>query len=171
MFNNQSRKFFAPGELTFQLGYSDGKFAAEAKGVKITMPEDYDGILGIGSMGKDWALVQLDHAVGTPDIVLPLREMAPQRGAEVSLGGYAKDHIEVLLADQTCHVTGIMSDRNGIPMLRHDCSATHGVSGAPLLVHDPKGWTIGGIEVVGGDNGGGATVVYDAREAMEKMKK
>jgi protease YdgD len=171
VFNNQSRQFFAPGDLHFLLGYSEGKFAAEAVGTAVIKPDDYDGVLAIGSMGKDWALIKLDHEIGTPDIILPLREISPMGGTPVSLGGYAKDHIETLMADQECAITGLMSDRSGMPMLRHNCNATHGVSGAPLLVHDPGGWAIAGIEVVGSDNGGGATVLYDVREAMQKLKK
>ena len=67
---------------------------------------------------------------------------------------------------------GLMLDQKGMPLIHHDCTATHGVSGAPLLIHGEAGWTVGGIEVVGTSNaGGGASALYNVIAAMAKMAK
>ena len=50
-------------------------------------------------------------------------------------------------ADLHCRITGATADARGRRMLRHDCAATHGVSGAPMLVRTATGWTIVGINV------------------------
>lgn len=171
VFNSQSREFFAAEELQFFLGYSEGKFVDQAKGKRVIRPDSYDPILAIGSMGNDWALVELDRPIGTPDRVLPMRTKAPTGGEMVALGGYSKDKIEFLMADLQCRVLGLMSDRSGMPLIRHNCTATHGVSGAPLLIKDGDEWFIGGIEVVASQSSGGAAVLYDVREAMDKMAK
>jgi protease YdgD len=172
VFNPSSHQPAAPGSLHFKLGYANGHFDAEANGTRVITNNDYDPILPIGSMGKDWALVQLDSPIGSPNRFLPLRGQAPDIGASVMLGGYSKDHVEELMADRDCHVLGLMSDHDGYPLIRHSCTATHGVSGAPLLVHDREGWSIGGIEVVAGlGAGGGASVLYEAKAQLEKMEK
>ena len=172
VFSPQSRKQYAAQDLHFLLAYSEGKFTADARGTRIIIPDSYDPILAIGSMGNDWALVELDKPIGTPDRILPMRARAPVAGDSVALGGYAKDKIEFLMADLRCHALGLILDRNGIPLIHHNCSATHGVSGAPLLIRDGDTWVIGGIEVVASPtHGGGAAVLYAVHEAMEKLGK
>jgi len=172
VFGPQTRQLIPPASLHFMLAYSDGRYQAEAYGTHITVSDEYDPVLSIGTMGNDWALVQLDHAIGQDGRFIPLGEHAPKAGDEVALGGYAKDHIEILTVDLHCHVLGLMLDHKGMPLIRHDCTATHGVSGAPLLIHGDTGWTVGGIEVVGTSNaGGGASALYDVITAMAKMAK
>ncbi|TAK99047.1 MAG: trypsin-like serine protease [Rhodospirillaceae bacterium] len=172
VFSPQTRQLVPPSSLHFMLAYSEGRYQAEAFGTHITVPDDYDPVLGIGTMGNDWALVRLDHAIGQSDGFIPLSAHAPTAGVEVALGGYAKDHIEFLTVDLHCHVLGLILDQKGMPLIHHDCMATHGVSGAPLLMHGEAGWTIGGIEVVGTSNaGGGASALYDVITAMAKIAK
>ncbi len=171
VFHPFTHQLFPAEALHFQLAYAEGKYEAEANGVRITVPDNYDPVLSIGTMGNDWALVEIDRPIGEPDSILPMRDRAPRAGDTVALGGYAKDQIERFLVDLHCRVRGLLSDRNGVPMIHHDCTATHGVSGAPLLIEDAAGWTIGGVEVVGSANsGGGASVLYEARKALENLR-
>jgi hypothetical protein len=63
-----------------------------------------------------------------------------------------------------------MFDVNGMPLIRHNCAATQGVSGAPLLIQDGADWFIGGIEVVGTQGGiGGAAVLHEVHKAIENL--
>jgi protease YdgD len=66
----------------------------------------------------------------------------------VRLGGYSQDRNEIIMADTDCRITGAGLDRGGHKLLRHDCVATRGASGAPLLLPgDGGGWRIAGLEV------------------------
>ena len=135
------------------------------------MSDDWDPLLNIRTMGNDWAIVELDKPIGAPDLFLPIRDQTPPIGQAVVLGGYSKDHIEELMADQQCHVDRLITDKEGLPLIHHDCTGTHGVSGAPLLVHDPRGWSIGGVDVVASStSGGAATVLTMVRERVEKLR-
>lgn len=172
VFDPRTRRLFPPQDIHFKLGYSEGRYTAEARGTRVTVAERYDPTQGIGTMGDDWALVELDQPIGIPDRVLRLRTRALAAGDVVALGGYARERIEVLMVDAPCRVVGSMSDKNGVGLFRHDCTATQGVSGAPLLIEDGAEWLIGAIEVVGAPNaGGGAAALDDARTAMERLSK
>ncbi len=172
VFGGLRKNAINPGDLHFYLAYSSGKFEAEATGVRVITADDYDPILAIGSMGKDWALVELDKPIGLPDRILTLRKQTPQPGDDIALGGYAADNIETFLVDLHCSVLGLMSDKSGMPLVRHSCTATHGVSGAPLMVRESGGgWTVGGIEVVGSAQSGGASVLVEVKEALDKIVK
>jgi protease YdgD len=172
VFSAQTRQLIPAHSLHFLLAYSEGKYTADAFGTRITVSKDYDPVLAIGTMGDDWALVELDRPIGQPNNFLPITLRSPSVGDDVALGGYAKDHPEILMVDLHCHVLGVMLDRKGMPLIRHDCSATHGVSGAPLLMRNSGGWEIGGIEVVESANaGGGASVLYEVAQAMAQSGK
>jgi hypothetical protein len=42
-------------------------------------------------MSKDWALVELDQAIGTPDNILTMQKQTPAAGDTAALGGYANE--------------------------------------------------------------------------------
>ncbi len=91
--------------------------------------------------GADVALVTLADPIGTD--VLRLATADPPVGAPVMLGGYNQDRDEVIEADRHCHVRGALQGR-----LIHDCAATFGTSGAPLLGRAADGtWRIVGLQV------------------------
>ena len=50
------------------------------------------------------------------------------------LGGYQQGHPLVLRADTDCRIVGRLTDAAGCLPLGHDCTATMGVSGAPLPI-------------------------------------
>jgi protease YdgD len=51
----------------------------------------------------------------------------------------------VLLADAGCQVLGL-SASGPAAMLLHDCAATRGASGAPVLARGPEGgWAVAGV--------------------------
>ncbi len=69
-------------------------------------------------------------------------------GTAAVLGGYNQDHAEVIEADAHCAVTGLARDRQGGALLLHDCSATRGTSGGPLLLRGENGGLLlAGIQV------------------------
>jgi protease YdgD len=170
VFNGRTRRYFKPQELHFFLAYSEGSYSADAKGTRLIIADEYDPILNIGTMGNDWALIVLDKAIGTPETILPLKQKTPERGHVAALGGYANDMIENLMADPQCNVLGLMFDRDGLPLIAHNCVATQGVSGAPLVIKEGSQWYAGGIEVVGTQGGiGGAAILHEVFRAIDEL--
>jgi len=170
VFNPETQRLFPPQSIHFMLGYSQGRYVADAYGVRLTLSDNYDPAEPLKTVGHDWALLELGHAIGTPGDELTLRELPPPVGARVSLGGYAQERPEVLMVDSDCRVVGTASDQTGAALIQHDCTATHGVSGAPLLLQEGTTWVIGGIEVIGNsDSAGGATRLDGVLAAMRQM--
>ena len=50
------------------------------------------------------------------------------------------------MADISCHITGFAL-MHGAQMLTHDCSATRGTSGGPLLAERGGRWEVVGINI------------------------
>ena len=68
----------------------------------------------------------------------------------IALVGYNQDRAQLLMADPSCHI-GIVTPRAGGTLLLHDCSATRGTSGGPLLTREGGGWAVVGINIGAGD--------------------
>jgi protease YdgD len=147
LFNARTGRYFVPGSLHFVAALEGGAFAAAALARSIEPAPDYDPSEPRHTRGSDWAVIELAGPVSSAGPPLPLAPAVPAAGTEVMVGGYAQDNPNVLTADTFCRVTGLAEDARGRRLLRHDCAATHGVSGAPLLVRTDAGWTIVGINV------------------------
>ena len=121
-------RFVPPDMIHVLTRYSRGAFAFHtlAAGYRI-------------APGSDVAAVTLAAPPG--GVVLGFAPPPPP-GTPAMLGGYNRDRMEVIEADTACHITG----RDGA-LLGHDCAATFGTSGAPLLVRGRDGaWAIAGIQ-------------------------
>jgi protease YdgD len=143
-----TQRLVQPEALRFLLGYRRGAWKAEARVTAITVDPAFNPAgQRPGPEWADWALLTLDRPLGTPDLVLPLLRGVPPPRSALMIGGYQQDRREVLLADTECRVLGFSTARGG-PMLVHDCAATRGASGAPLLVRGPDGgWVVAGLLV------------------------
>ena len=149
LYNARTGKLFSPSSMHFLIGFEGASYAGHAGIAKIEPSPDYDfdPARSGGTRGSDWAILTLDAPLATVDLTLPIDPRLPPRGTPIMVGGYAQDHPNVLTADQTCHITGLSADRSGHKLVLHDCSATHGVSGAPVLYRSRLGWTICGVNV------------------------
>jgi protease YdgD len=166
VFNPRTRTFFSAAALHFLIGFERGAFVGHATGLRLVISPGYDPAQPARTRGSDWALLVIDTPLGTADRVLAISERAPETGTAVAIGGYSADHPNWLTADATCRIVGRAADGDGRPLLRHNCTATHGASGAPVLVRDGAAWRIGGIEVAAerGVAGGTAALVDEARK-------
>ncbi len=132
---------FAPaGSVHLLSGYRAGGFAAHVVASSVRIAAGYDPARPDATRAWDAALLVLAAPLAaTP---LPLAEGLPAPGAAAMLGGYNQDRVETIFADRDCHV--VASEAGGV---LHDCTATRGTSGAPLLLRAADGgWRIGGIE-------------------------
>jgi len=145
LFNLRTGRYFPPSSLHFLVGYDGGAYAGHARGVSFVIGPGYDR--SRNSAGSDWATLTIDTPLGDPDRTLTLSDTPPEVGATVMIGGYSQDHPLTLTADPGCRIVARSADANGRMLLRHDCTATHGASGAPVLVRYGTAWRIGGIDV------------------------
>ena len=118
----------------------------------------------------DWAVLILERKLDGPGLQpLPFagagdRESAAQ-GARLARAGYGSDrpHLPVLV--EPCRLLGTGS---GGRLLLHDCDATQGDAGSPILLRVAGGYRIIGLQtaVVAAQNGPvpAAIVVGQARE-------
>ncbi|WP_158287581.1 trypsin-like serine peptidase [Falsiroseomonas bella] len=144
------KRIMPASAFRFLLGFERGRWVAEARVRAIRVDPDFDASAASpGPDWADWALLTLDRPLGTPDRVLPLLRRVPLASDRAMVGGYQQDRRDVLLADPDCRVVGTTMHDLGRPMLLHDCTATRGASGGPVLVELPEagGWAVAGVLV------------------------
>ena len=147
LYNRRTQYYFAPQSLHFLIGFSSSGYSGDAVGIGFEIADGYDTRRPKETIGSDWALVFLDHSLGSNNRVLPIASEQPPDGANVMLGGYQQDHPLLLIADIHCHIDGRVGDASGRVLLHHNCAGTRGVSGAPLLIDTGRGWQVVGIDV------------------------
>jgi protease YdgD len=117
-------------------------------------------------LGQDWAILYLAADVTArtgaiePEPFSPAQ--APALGAEGRVllrAGYGRDRRHVLYRHEGCRVVGWSA---GGRVALHDCDATHGDSGSPILARAGADYRLLGIHVahqaLGPDDGVGAAV-------------
>jgi len=170
VFNAATHRYFPPESMHFLIGYDGSRYAGHAMGVKLEtgLGFRYDPTRQDPTAGSDWALISLDTRLGSPDRILPIIDHSPEMGSTVMLGGYQQDHPLVLMADTECQIVGRAIDTDGRPLIRHNCTGTRGVSGAPLLIEQSGKWFVTGVDVTGelGVASGYAVVLDEARKHL-----
>ncbi len=145
LYNHLTRALLQPVSLHVLIGATRGDYRWHRLVTRYTIGPGYDGSKG-ATQYSDWARLELDGAI--PDVVAPLHIVTewPPPGTPVAVPGYSQDHAQILMADQRCQVTGALlaADR---PFIAHDCDATRGTSGGPLLVRQGEGWAVIGINI------------------------
>ena len=165
VFNRLTRSNFRPGSLHFLIGYDGSRYAGHATGVKLETGVGYDPSRPYATVGSGWALISLDTRLGSVDRILPMIDRSPEVGSTIMLGGYQQDHPLVLMATE-CRIVGRSIDASGRPLMRHNCTGTHGDSGAPLLIEQSGKWYVTGVDVTAelGVASGSAVVLDEARK-------
>lgn len=149
LFNPRTRRFLQASSLHVLFGYDRGDFTRHVTVARVATDPAYDPAATTPMLGGDWAVLTL--AEPAPDQVPPLPvSVAPLRpGTPLMLGGYSQDRAQILMADRACH---LLAESGGL--LVHDCDATRGTSGGPLLVRTADGGGANGIGANGEANGG-----------------
>lgn len=140
-----------PGSIHFLVGYRGGEYAGHARASSFVIGPGF----AIGVRGRplpsvpwdaDWAVVTLEHPLGTADRVLAVAAEPPPPGTRLALGGYDQDRAHALTADTACVSVGLVEEPTGRSMLRHSCASTRGSSGAPVLAQTADGgWRVVGV--------------------------
>ncbi len=140
LYNLRTRALLQPLSLHVLLGYQRAQY-------RITVGPGFDGTIGRPQPG-DWARLELAEAV--PVSPLPLFDGGVSPGMAVALAGYNQDRAQLLMADLDCHVLHVAALSDGIMFITHDCAATRGTSGAPLLTKRDGGWAVIAINIAAG---------------------
>jgi protease YdgD len=150
-------RFVPAGAIHVLTGYASGGFARHTTATGYRIAAGYDPHDPDGTRGADVAVVTL---AGRMDHVLGLVPQAPRIGEAALLGGYNQDRAEIIEADLHCTIAGTGVDRGGRALLVHNCTATRGTSGGPLLVRGADGEIrVAGVQVAGPmDRAGGVAV-------------
>ena len=152
-------RFIQPSSVHVLLRYDHGRFAAHARVARFTVPDGYRFRDEAATAGADRAVLVLDHRLLPAADAIPLASALPALPAPALLGGYGQDRDEVVVAEAGCRVLGWTRDGEGRPLLAHDCQATRGTSGAPLLWRRPDGrWAAIGIQIEARAASGGVAV-------------
>ena len=147
LFQHRTLGYVQPSSVHFLWGYADGAYRDHARVSAFAIAPGYDPMREGQTLGLDRAFLTLDHALGRMSDSAPLAPELPAIGTALVLGGYDRDHPEILMGD-TCHLAGFGRDGGGHRLLVHDCYGEPGSSGAALFAQAPDGhWAAVGIEV------------------------
>ena len=143
LYNRRTHRLLQAGSLHVLLGYQRSTYRWHRLVARYVSGPGFDGGLR-QAQSADWARLYLAEPVAAPP--LPVAPEAPEAGTEITLAGYNQDRTELLMADPSCRLTGGASLPGGT-FLTHDCAATRGTSGGPLLTRRGAGWAVVGLNI------------------------
>lgn len=139
--NKRTQRWLHPKSMHYLAAYSLSNYLAESKvkSYRLSDPNLPNLKAIYKDFTRDWAIMELEKPLGDQVGFLPLVEL---KGREIAQAGYSKDKPHVLTINQKCFLTG-RRDR----VLYHDCDATFGDSGSPILVRDGDKMGVGAVNV------------------------
>ncbi|WP_244560830.1 trypsin-like serine peptidase [Azospirillum oryzae] len=147
LFNPRTRRFLQASSLHVLFGYDRGEFTRHVTVARVATDPAYDPASATPMVAADWAVLTLSEPApeSVPSLALGAGQLPP--GTPAMLGGYSQDRAQILMADRDCHLLGTSAG-----LLVHDCDATRGTSGGPLLVRtaNGEGWSVAGVGVAAG---------------------
>ena len=147
LYNPRTRAMLQAVSLHVLFGYQRGAYRWHRQVARMTIGPGFDGTTGKPQPG-DWARLELAEAV--PVTPLALFDGAASSGMAVMLAGYNQDRAQLLMADLACHVLRVGALPGSARFIAHDCAATHGTSGGPLLTKNERGWAVIGLNIAAG---------------------
>ena len=149
LYNFNDGRMTIPMEVHFVAGYERGEYREHAVGRDFIVAPDWDGAQAKSekNIENDWAIIELERSLSIrpiqlSDLDFEQIQTASQEG-ELTIAAYNGDYGEILTRDKGCDLAG-RSDDGGL--LLHECDATFGASGAPLLLVTPAGAEIIGLQ-------------------------
>ena len=146
LYNPRTGVFLQHQSLHVLFGYQRGSYRWHGRVARYVIGEGFDGSAPGRHPGSDWDRLELAEAA--PSTIAPLMAAGnfPMPRIVVALPGYGRDRTELMMADRSCRITGSIAV-GGERLLAHNCSATFGTSGAPLLAEHKGGWAVIGINI------------------------
>lgn len=162
LWNRRTGRWLPPCGLHFLAGYQRGEYLAHARVSEIQVVSGFD--FRRPELRRDWALLTLDRDLSGITGAVPLAASPAAGGGDALIqAGYSRDRPHVLTVDRACRRTGSAA---GGELITHDCDATFGDSGSPILVGEGGGYRLVGIHVGVRGRGEQAQGVAVTREAF-----
>lgn len=134
LWNTRTRDWLPPDSLHFVAGYDRGNYRDESAVARYEMAPERRDAGERGRIELDWAVLVLERTIGGTLGFVPIgdarRQMQGDRPLAVVHATYRQDRAHALSVQARCALTGPAARR----VFLHDCAATHGASGAPLLM-------------------------------------
>jgi len=149
LYNFTDGRWTIPMEVHFVAGYDRGEYREHARGKHFVIAPNWNAAEATqaGNLGEDWAVIELDHNLSIRPIDLSELDFDAIKGAaadgELTIAAYNGDFGEILTRHKGCDLAGETDDRR---LLLHECDATYGASGAPLLLVTQAGAEIVGLQ-------------------------
>ncbi len=133
LWNPRTQRYLPPCALHFLAGYQRGQFIRHARVVdyQLNAPPSRPP-----ELSEDWTVLVLAEDLRDaiqPLSIRPLTASAlmasPPAAQRFIRAGYSRDHRHVLTHHDGCHITAMTDTR----LWWHDCDATFGDSGSPIL--------------------------------------
>ncbi len=140
LWNERTGRWLPPCALHFLADYRRGQYAVHALVAEFHVGEGFD--IRRGDPVNDWAIVTLDRDVSASTGSLDLATRAAEAGDALIQAGYSRDRRHVLTVDRSCKVVAAYPQQG---LFTHDCDATFGDSGSPILVYGEQGYRVTGM--------------------------
>ncbi len=145
LYNRHTRALLQAGSLHVLIGYDRGGYRWHRMATRYTVGSGFDGTKA-GLQSSDWARLELDGVIPGLVTPLPIATELPPAGTAIVLAGYNQDRAQTLMEDLSCRIIGTAMASGGT-FIAHDCDATRGTSGSPLLMKQGGSWAVIGINV------------------------
>jgi protease YdgD len=145
LWNRRTGAMLPADSLHFVAGYAQGKGLADqaVAAMRVSETLTFNAQGRPQAMAMDWALLRLAGPIQGIRPV-PLRRAADlAAGSAVAHAGYSQDRPHLLTAVMSCHLFA----GAGAGLMRHDCDATYGDSGSPILALAGREWQVVGVHV------------------------
>lgn len=150
LWDQSRRRWLEPESVHFVPGYRRGTYLGHAKAKSYRLA---DGIV-IDANGHperlldDWAVIQLDLDLRAGAGVEPMTladasERDRLAGQSIASGGYSRDRPHLPVKTAPCTALGVIERGR---LLLHDCEATAGSSGSPIVVERDGRMAVVGIQ-------------------------
>lgn len=154
LWNGRTRRWLGADALHFVAGYTRGDYLAHRKVVAVRRSRE----IRVDAAGRpldpsmDWAVLSLAAPLeGLADLQpIPLGSPARIRGLRPGLqllqAGYSMDRAHMLTLVEPCQLVQLARSKLG-PLLLHDCDATFGDSGSPIMARFDDGLHIVAVHI------------------------
>ena len=175
LYNFKDGRMTIPMEVHFVAGYERGRYREHAVGRRFVLAPGWEPAEADSAetIENDWAIVELERSlsirpVQVSDLEFDEIKVASDEG-ELTIAAYNGDYGEILTRHKGCDLVGESADGG---LLLHECDATFGASGAPLLLVTAAGAEIVGLQsaVIEGKNGrryGAAVPIATIRDGAD----
>ncbi|MEZ5825276.1 MAG: trypsin-like serine protease [Geminicoccaceae bacterium] len=177
LWDEERARWLEPDMIHFVPGYRRGQYLGHARGRSFRMSDSIE----IGEYGRpkepvdDWAVVRLDldlqagAGIRPLELAGPLARAALQVDTRLTRVGYGRDrpHLPVLV--NRCRALGSMEHGR---LLLHDCDATLGDSGSPVMAERDGRFVVMGVHssiVRYGENIAGVAVFVERQLPPEAL--